>query len=484
MQEKDVHRERIRDVERAKKGDAAAQERILAAIRDAVYYTCYRMLCDADCAADATESIAQKILADIQTLEDPAAFESRVNQLTAAHCSELLRSVDDRFFAGQDETGREPLAPYHTMDEKPVPQLTVEEDEAIRVMRDAIERLPEEQRICVVLCYFNEMKTHEIAAALHVPERSVRSRLNHARKAMQKSLAPYKKNTALYALAAAPILARTLGLLKTVTAAGGAAIAAGVTFFHNTGNRIAASAVAAVLLGTAGLAIGSRTVRSTEPAAGAEPVQICEVRVEADLYVSHTQIPEDRVEYIEYSAAEQVISEAEPRIPAPKQPVWEAPTMRSDEPTDTPVVETLQASAAEKPHTPAAETPAAPEPEEQEPKILGPRMEPDPEAETPTEEPEAEPTPEDPSEEAHQPVWSEWSTENPPEGAPFRAKCQYRYRIVSDSQSLGSGRGKGLGTEPENGIAWSDWSDEVPEPILSDGARMIVEMRTIYSYCI
>ena len=71
------------------------------------------------------------------------------------------------------------------MDEETVPETVLEKSETQELIRDVIDGLPDEQRMCVLMHYFHEMKTREIADALGVSEGTVKSRLNYARKSIK-----------------------------------------------------------------------------------------------------------------------------------------------------------------------------------------------------------------------------------------------------------------------------------------------------------
>lgn len=64
----------------------------------------------------------------------------------------------------------------------------VEEREEARELYEAIRRLPVKQRTVVVLYYFEEMTTKEIAAAAGCLEGTVKSRLHTARKRLKQEL--------------------------------------------------------------------------------------------------------------------------------------------------------------------------------------------------------------------------------------------------------------------------------------------------------
>lgn len=62
----------------------------------------------------------------------------------------------------------------------------------------------------LILFYFDEMSTKEIADALEVPEGTVRSRLNFARNKIKKEVLKYEEEskTKLFVMAALPFLSK------------------------------------------------------------------------------------------------------------------------------------------------------------------------------------------------------------------------------------------------------------------------------------
>ncbi len=64
----------------------------------------------------------------------------------------------------------------------------VEKNETGEKIWNEVNALPEKQRICVLLFYYNEMSVEEISALLQIPEGSVKSRLHYSRNKLAKKL--------------------------------------------------------------------------------------------------------------------------------------------------------------------------------------------------------------------------------------------------------------------------------------------------------
>jgi RNA polymerase sigma factor (sigma-70 family) len=63
--------------------------------------------------------------------------------------------------------------------------------ERTRLLRDAIERLPEQMRKCLVLRVYHEMKYREIATVLKLSPETVKVHLFQARRRLQADLGDY-----------------------------------------------------------------------------------------------------------------------------------------------------------------------------------------------------------------------------------------------------------------------------------------------------
>ena len=88
---------------------------------------------------------------------------------------------------GEDDRGLEERA----ADGGPVPGEGMLRKERARLLRDAIERLPEQMRKCLVLRVYHEMKYREIATVLKLSPETVKVHLFQARRRLQADLGDY-----------------------------------------------------------------------------------------------------------------------------------------------------------------------------------------------------------------------------------------------------------------------------------------------------
>ncbi|MDE6589424.1 MAG: sigma-70 family RNA polymerase sigma factor, partial [Oscillospiraceae bacterium] len=140
-------------------------------------------------------------------LKNPETFWGWLNTTTANRCVDLLRRDNVELQFAQDEEGRSVLGDLEEVDEQQVPDKAMDNTETTRMIEEIVNNLPEAQRICVLMYYYDEMSVKDIAAALDVPENTVKSRLNYARKAVKEQVLDYeKKGVKLYGLSPLPFM--------------------------------------------------------------------------------------------------------------------------------------------------------------------------------------------------------------------------------------------------------------------------------------
>lgn len=82
-------------------------------------------------------------------------------------------------------------APLPLASPEPAPAEAVLHRERSRVLREAVEKLPEQMRKCMMLRVDQDLKYREIAVVLRVSPETVKAHLFQARKRLQEMLGPY-----------------------------------------------------------------------------------------------------------------------------------------------------------------------------------------------------------------------------------------------------------------------------------------------------
>ena len=201
-----MDQEKLKDlIQKSIQGDREAQETLVLAVQNKVYYHCKKMLKKEEAAQDAAQDVLIVMLTSLNKLKEPAAFWGWVNGITANRCRHLLSAPHKEWQIPEDEEGDSLLDGVENLDETLVPEKALDNEETRRMILDLVDALPPEQRMCVLFYYYDEMSVREIAQAMETSEGTVKSRLNYARKSIKAGVEDYeRKGVKLYSVS--PIL--------------------------------------------------------------------------------------------------------------------------------------------------------------------------------------------------------------------------------------------------------------------------------------
>ncbi len=190
-----------RNVLKAQNGDKKALEYIVSETGNYVYYYCLSMLCNEEKAKDAVQDIYVKVLSNLRSVEYPKAFLGWIKTVTANYCRNIL--ADKR--ENEELTDK-----FEENDIQIIPEKCVETEEVCEILRNAVSKLPEIQRECVLMYYYQQLSVKEISSVLEVKEGTVKSRLYTARKAIKNELEKYGKANLLGGAAPLSYISYTL----------------------------------------------------------------------------------------------------------------------------------------------------------------------------------------------------------------------------------------------------------------------------------
>ena len=149
-----------------------------------------------DC-LDLTQETFLGIYTGIRSFRGEAGFDTWVFKIAANACRKRHRFRTAGKRAAQEvsievEPGEEPpvlVAPT------PGPREEVLDRERGRLLREAVERMPDQMRKCLVLRVYHDLRYREIAAALRLSPDTVKAHLAHARRRLQAELGDYFRDT-------------------------------------------------------------------------------------------------------------------------------------------------------------------------------------------------------------------------------------------------------------------------------------------------
>lgn len=168
-------------VDRVRRGDPRAFEELVIAYQHRVFGVALRMLRNR---AEA-EEVAQEVFLRVHRALDDFRGEAKLSTWLYAIASRLCLN---RLASGERRMAREGEEVLDRLAADADPAAHVERGELEAALQRAIDELPEERRIVVVLRDLEGLAYEEIAAALELPLNTVRSRLHRARMDLKEKL--------------------------------------------------------------------------------------------------------------------------------------------------------------------------------------------------------------------------------------------------------------------------------------------------------
>lgn len=202
-----VDKQEITDlVSKAQGGDNNAFEKLFIEIQDNLYFYALKMIHNQQDAEDAVQSTAIEIFNSIVKLQNPDFFKTWAVRICHNVCCKQFKknglstiSVDD------DESFIDDIADE---DKESMPAELAESEEFKNIIEQMIDSLPDMQRSCLLLYYFEELDINEISEMLEIPTGTVKSNLNYARKKLKVCVNEYeeKNNIKLHSVGILPLL--------------------------------------------------------------------------------------------------------------------------------------------------------------------------------------------------------------------------------------------------------------------------------------
>jgi RNA polymerase sigma-70 factor (ECF subfamily) len=170
-------------IRRSRSGDLTAFDELVERYYRTIYHLAYRMLRNREAAEDATQEIFVKAWRDLHRFRGASRFITWLHAVAAHHCLSLARrrsSESARYRALPD-------AETDGLEDLPG-DFDPEAWHRSQILWEALLRLPEKLRLVILLRYYSDYSVQEIAALLHLPIRTIYSRLEIGRSRLERLL--------------------------------------------------------------------------------------------------------------------------------------------------------------------------------------------------------------------------------------------------------------------------------------------------------
>lgn len=185
----------INDINAVREIDEAEFTALVDSQYRRIYSLIYRMVRNESDAADLTQETFVRIHRALPRLRETAARSAWIRRIATNLCLDFLRrrnaapaisSLDAR---PTDES--DTLLSWDISDPSGEPDRLFSTKERLTVLRRAIDSLPQDYRLVIVMHHIEDLRVEEIADSLGVPTGTIKSRLSRARRELHRKLSPY-----------------------------------------------------------------------------------------------------------------------------------------------------------------------------------------------------------------------------------------------------------------------------------------------------
>ena len=173
-------------ITKSQDGDVRAFEELIAAYQKQIYNIAYRLIGNYHDASDMTQETIIKIFRSIRGYRGEASFSTWIYRITVNTCRDELskrqRKKENSYDIEDGEVFNE-LADYSS-----IPENILENERIRQYLEKLILSLSPEYRIVMVLREQSGFSYQEIAEYLNISIGTVKSRINRARKSLQRKI--------------------------------------------------------------------------------------------------------------------------------------------------------------------------------------------------------------------------------------------------------------------------------------------------------
>lgn len=168
-------------IDRVKNNDKSAFKILYETYSGKIYKTAYMIVNDNSYAHDIVQEVFIKIYMNINTLLHNSAFNSWIYRITINCCMKHINDNSKTQLAYEDEE----LIKVSEEKSYLIPENSFMKSELHNEIMSYINKIPNLQRITIILFYYNDLTVKEIASAMKCSEGTVKARLSRGRKKLK-----------------------------------------------------------------------------------------------------------------------------------------------------------------------------------------------------------------------------------------------------------------------------------------------------------
>lgn len=192
----------------ARQGDERGYGFLYETTYKSKYYLALQYMKNEEAAQDVLQEAYIRAFTRLDMLTEPEAFPGWLGRIVANTAKNMLVKKNPMLFS-QMETEEEGENFEYSIEDDSIenqPELSYTRQETQELVREMIDSLSEEQRMCILLFHIEGASIREIAVTLGCSENTVKSRLNYGRQNLKKKAEELqKKGYKLYSVAPLPL---------------------------------------------------------------------------------------------------------------------------------------------------------------------------------------------------------------------------------------------------------------------------------------
>jgi RNA polymerase sigma-70 factor (ECF subfamily) len=176
-------------INQAKSGDSRAYDKLLKKYKNSVYNLVLRMVRDQQEAEDLTQEAFIKAFHSITSFNEEYAFSTWLYKIATNNCIDYFRKRKLQTFSLDKPVQYKDSEIQHEIPDPDLdPEVSIIASERSKLIREAINTLPEKYYRAIVLRHNEEKSYEEIAEILDLPLGTVKARIFRAREMLNKAL--------------------------------------------------------------------------------------------------------------------------------------------------------------------------------------------------------------------------------------------------------------------------------------------------------
>lgn len=178
-------------IEKLKQGNESAFKELVETYRSMVVNTCFSLLHNTDDAEDVAQDVFIEVFRSVENFRAAAKISTWLYRIAVNRSLNFIRdnkkrkwfqSFDDAVEAKKEELNR--LSSSNSEN----PESELENSQRALILHEAIDSLPENQRIAFTLNKYEDLAYKEISEVMNLSVSSVESLIHRAKKNLQKKL--------------------------------------------------------------------------------------------------------------------------------------------------------------------------------------------------------------------------------------------------------------------------------------------------------